>query len=86
MPGFAIGYTTARLVSADPASTRALTFEVGIQNAGLGIVILLTQLGGMGGAAAVAGLWGVWHVVAGLLLVSLFRAYGPSAAIAPQSN
>lgn len=77
--GFAIGYTTARLVSADIASTRALTFEVGIQNAGLGIVILLTQLGGMGGAAAVAGLWGVWHVIAGLLLVSLFRAYTPSA-------
>jgi BASS family bile acid:Na+ symporter len=78
--GFVIGYTAARLVSADTASTRALTFEVGIQNAGLGIVILLTQLGGMGGAAAVAGLWGVWHIMAGLLLVSLFRVYGRSAA------
>ena len=76
--GFVIGYTTARLVSADSASTRALTFEVGIQNAGLGIVILLTQLGGMGRAAAVAGLWGVWHIIAGLLLVSLFRAYDRS--------
>ena len=84
--GFVIGYTTARLVSADPASTRALTFEVGIQNAGLGIVILLTQLGGMGGAAAVAGLWGVWHIIAGLLLVSLFRAYSSPAEIAAQSD
>ena len=62
---------------ADEAATRAITFEVGIQNSGLGIVILLTQLGGLGGAAAVAGLWGAWHIVAGLVLVSLFRLRSP---------
>ena len=70
---FALGFITAKIVRADRPSTRALTFEVGIQNSGLGIVILLTQLGGMGGAAAVAGLWGIWHIVAGLILVSVFR-------------
>ena len=70
---FALGYGCARAVRADARSLRALTFEVGIQNSGLGIVILLTQLGGMGGAAAVAGLWGIWHIVAGLLLVALWR-------------
>ncbi len=52
---------------------RALTFEVGIQNSGLGIVILLTQLGGLGGAGAVAGLWGIWHIIGGLILAALFR-------------
>jgi len=50
-----------------------LTFEVGIQNSGLGIVILLTQMGGLGGTAAIAGLWGVWHILAGLVLVVIFR-------------
>ncbi|MEO0367801.1 MAG: bile acid:sodium symporter family protein [Pseudomonadota bacterium] len=70
---FLVGFITAKLVGADTAATRALTFEVGIQNAGLGIVILLTQLGGMGGAAAVAGIWGLWHIIAGLILVALFR-------------
>lgn len=69
------GYGTARLIRADGPSTRALTFEVGIQNSGLGIVILLTQLGGLGGAAAVAGLWGTWHIVAGLVLVYYFRRW-----------
>jgi len=58
---FALGYITASVIRADKASKRALTIEVGIQNSGLGIVILLTQLGGVGGAGAVAGLWGVWH-------------------------
>lgn len=70
---FSLGYLSAVVTGADAPSSRALTFEVGIQNSGLGIVILLTQLGGLGGAAAVAGLWGVWHIVAGLALVALFR-------------
>ncbi len=70
---FLLGFLSARLTGADHPAAKAMTFEVGIQNSGLGIVILLTQLGGLGGAAAVAGLWGVWHIVAGLCLVMLFR-------------
>ena len=70
---FLMGYGAGRLSGADTPSRRALTFEVGIQNSGLGIVILLTQLGGLGGAGVVAGLWGTWHVIAGLLLVAIFR-------------
>jgi len=70
---FLMGYIAGLLSGADNPSRRALTFEVGIQNSGLGIVILLTQLGGLGGAGVVAGLWGTWHVIAGLMLVGLFR-------------
>lgn len=72
---FLLGYVTGVIVKADVPSRRALTFEVGIQNSGLGIVILLTQLGGMGGAGVVAGLWGIWHICSGLLLVALFRYF-----------
>lgn len=68
-----VGYTLARLVGADVASRRAITFEIGIQNSGLGIVIIMSQFGGIGGTAAIAGLWGVWHILAGLGLLSLFR-------------
>jgi len=70
---FSMGYLAGVFTKADKGSRRALTFEVGIQNSGLGIVILLTQLGGLGGAGAVAGLWGTWHIIAGLILVALFR-------------
>ena len=73
---FLLGFITARVIDADQASTRSLTFEVGIQNAGLGIVILLTQLSNLGGAAVIAGLWGTWHIVAGLILVGWFRRNG----------
>ena len=70
---FFMGYLSGIISGADKSSKRALTFEVGIQNSGLGIVILLTQLGGLGGAGVVAGLWGTWHILAGLILVFLFR-------------
>ena len=52
---------------------RALTFEVGIQNSGLAIVILLSQLEGLGGAAAIAAIWGVWHLIAGGFIVLVLR-------------
>lgn len=69
---FFMGNMSARLFRLAKADQRALTFEVGIQNSGLGIVILMTQLGGLGGAAVVTGIWGVWHIVAGLALVVTF--------------
>jgi BASS family bile acid:Na+ symporter len=54
---------------------RALAFEVGIQNSGLALIILLAQLQGIGGAAAIAAVWGVRHLLAGGLLVIAFNCY-----------
>ena len=70
---FLTGVTASILLRAGSRKRRALTFEVGIQNSGLTIVILIGQLKGLGGAAAIAAIWGVWHLIAGMLVVSLFR-------------
>jgi BASS family bile acid:Na+ symporter len=70
---FAAGATAGALLRADRATGRALTFEVGIQNAGLAIVILLAQFSGLGGAAAIAAFWGVWHLIAGATIVAVYR-------------
>lgn len=70
---FSLGNLAARAIKAADADRRALTIEVGIQNSGLGIVILITQLNGLGGAAAVAGLWGVWHLIGGSGLALFWR-------------
>lgn len=70
---FSLGYLAARAIKAAPPDRRALTIEVGIQNSGLGMVILITQLNGLGGAAAVAGLWGVWHLIGGTGLALMWR-------------
>jgi BASS family bile acid:Na+ symporter len=70
---FATGSLAGRVLSRDPATRRALTFEIGIQNSGLALVILLSQLKGIGGAAAIAAVWGVWHLIAGGILALFFR-------------
>jgi BASS family bile acid:Na+ symporter len=70
---FATGALAASALGATSPQRRALTFEVGIQNAGLAVVLLLAQLQGLGGAAAIAALWGVWHFVSGGLMISFFR-------------
>lgn len=70
---FVTGALAGRILSRISATRRALTFEIGIQNSGLALVILLSQLRGLGGAAAIAAVWGVWHLIAGGLLAATFR-------------
>ncbi len=70
---FATGALAGRALSRLSPTRRALTFEIGIQNSGLALVILLSQLKGLGGAAAIAAVWGVWHLIAGGLLAVFFR-------------
>lgn len=70
---FATGAVSGRLLGAAPDQRRTLTFEVGIQNAGLAVVLLLAQMQGIGGAAAIAAVWGVWHFASGGFMILLFR-------------
>jgi BASS family bile acid:Na+ symporter len=72
---FLTGAAAGRLLRFNAPRRRSLAFEVGIQNAGLGLVILLSQFDGLGGAAAVVGLWSIWHLFAGLGLAGAFRLY-----------
>ena len=76
---FATGAIAGALLSRLSATRRALTFELGIQNSGLALVILLSQLKGLGGAAAVAAVWGVWHLVAGGAIATMFWLIDRSA-------
>jgi BASS family bile acid:Na+ symporter len=72
---FALGAGAARVLRMGPRQRRSLTFEAGIQNTGLALVILLGQFEGLGGAAAITALWSVWHLFAGGMLAGAFRLY-----------
>ena len=65
---FGTGYACARLSGLPDYDRRAVTIEVGIRNAGLGLVLIFSFFGGLGGMAVVAGVWGFWDIVAGLVL------------------
>lgn len=72
---FATGAVVGLILTRRSPVRRALTFEVGIQNSGLALIILLAQLKGLGGAAAIAAVWGVWHLIAGGLLAILYNYF-----------
>ena len=68
---FAGGYATATAAGLSPYNRRAVTIETGIQNSGLGLVLIFSFFGGLGGMAIVAAFWGVWHAIAGGTLAAL---------------
>jgi BASS family bile acid:Na+ symporter len=68
----AAGYGAARAAGLSAADTRSVTFETGIQNSGLGLILIFGFFGGLGGMALVAAFWGIWHAVTGLLLARIW--------------
>ncbi len=67
-----LGAATGYLLRLPTADRRAITLEVGIQNSGLGLVILLTFMPHAGGMILITAFWGVWHLVSGLTLANLW--------------
>jgi len=71
--GFAFSTITRRTAY----DRRAITIETGIQNSGLGLVLLFNPNifpPGMmiGGMAVVTAWWGVWHIVSGLSIAGIW--------------
>jgi BASS family bile acid:Na+ symporter len=73
----ATGFGAASLMRLRQNDRRTITIETGIQNSGLGLVLLFTpsifppdlQMGGM---AFIAAWWGIWHILAGLGIASFW--------------
>uniref|UniRef100_UPI003F492B31 bile acid:sodium symporter family protein n=1 Tax=Cupriavidus necator TaxID=106590 RepID=UPI003F492B31 len=62
------GYAFARLARLAERDCRAVAFETGIQNSGLGLVLVFNFFGGLGGMAIITSWWGIWHIAAGMAL------------------
>ncbi len=78
---FSLGYASATLSKLPFPDRRSICIETGIQNSGLGLIIIFTFFGGNGEMALVAAWWGVWHIVAGLVLAGVFRRAMRSATV-----
>ncbi|GGK60532.1 bile acid:sodium symporter family protein [Ornithinimicrobium pekingense] len=68
-----LGYVIGRAARLPEGSVKASTFEVGIRNAGLGLLLVFSFFGGLGGMALVAAWWGIWDIVAGLVVAAVWR-------------
>lgn len=86
---FGTGFLGSTLMKLPRKDRRSITVEVGIQNSGLGLTMLLNpeifrpelwnnpETGVMyGGMLFVTAWWGIWHIISGLLLATCFRFSG----------
>ncbi|WP_322865026.1 bile acid:sodium symporter family protein [Aquicoccus sp. G2-2] len=72
---FSGGFAMATLARLSPFDRRAITIETGIQNSGLGLVLIFGFFGGLGGMAVVAAFWGIWHAISGIALASIMSRH-----------
>lgn len=74
------GYYGATITKLPRIDRRSITIEVGIQNSGLGLALLLNPhifspdlWSHNGGMVVIVALWGVWHIISGLSIATIFR-------------
>ena len=67
-----LGYWSGRLLRLNEPDTRAVSIEVGIQNSGLGLILVFNFFQGLGGMAIITAWWGIWHIIAGLIAAFIF--------------
>ena len=60
------GNVLARIMGLSEFDRRAVTIETGIQNSGLGLILIFGFFNGLGGMAVVAAFWGIWHILTGM--------------------
>ncbi len=77
----ATGYFGAAAAKLPFKERKTLTLEVGIQNSGLGLILLFNQSifppeiwhGHYGGMLMITAWWGIWHIISGLTVSTLFK-------------
>ena len=73
-----IGYSVGPIAKVPFRDRRTLTIETGIQNSGLGLVLLLgtSIFAGFpphGGMLVITAWWGIWHIISGLTVATVFN-------------
>jgi len=63
--GLLSAYYLSSLLKNTEQVNRTVAIETGIQNSGLGLVLIFTFFQGDGSMALVAAWWGIWHLVSG---------------------
>lgn len=86
-----IGWCVGKVSKVSKEDRRTLTIETGIQNSGLGLVLLLgtgifANFPPHGGALVITAWWGIWHIVSGLVTSALFRLSDKRASMKSTTN
>lgn len=67
-----LGFMLARIFKLSFVNQKTLAIETGIQNSGLGLLLIFSFFSDLGGMAILAAFWGIWHIISGLLIASIW--------------
>jgi bile acid:Na+ symporter, BASS family len=62
------GWSISRITGQNRQNTRTIMIETGIQNSGLGLIIIFNFYEGMSSMVLVTAWWAIWHLIAGFTL------------------
>ncbi len=69
---FILGFYTAKGFSLNKKDCKTIAMETGIQNGGLGLLLIFGFFDGLGGMALLAAFWGIWDVFSGMALATFW--------------
>jgi bile acid:Na+ symporter, BASS family len=78
------GFYFAKICGVDFKDQKSIAIETGIQNSGLGLVLIFTFFNGLGGMAIIAAWWGIWHIISGLAVAFYWSRADLVTKSAPQ--
>lgn len=77
------GFYWAKLFKLPNTDAQAISLETGIQNSGLGLILIFNFFNGLGGMAMIAAWWGVWHLISAFSLAMYWKRKNEARAAKP---
>jgi BASS family bile acid:Na+ symporter len=69
-----VGFYFAKLTKLNYLNQKTLSIETGIQNSGLGLLLVFSFFDGLGGMALLVAFWAIWDILSGLLIAYFWSA------------
>ena len=64
------GFYSAKIMRLSKRNQKTLAIETGIQNSGLGLLLIFSFFNGLGGMALLVAAWAIWDIFSGLALAT----------------
>lgn len=77
----AIGFYFAKIMRLSYKNQKTLSIETGIQNSGLGLLLIFSFFNGLGGMALLVAFWAIWDIFSGLALATYWSKQKVKATI-----
>ena len=69
----AVGFYIGKPFGLGLQDRQTIAIETGIQNSGLGLILVFNFFDGLGGMALITAWWGIWHLITSFALANVFK-------------